>query len=136
MKKIIISICLLVGISNISMDVYSKDAPPFKIGVNRFAWYASLKLMNFMPLVAADPFAGVIITDWYSLNDNEKYKVDIYILEENLTSNTVQVKVFKQIKTNNAWSSIAVSGDIAKKLEDAILNTARQLRIQYMLSEK
>lgn len=89
-----------------------------------------------MPLVSADPFSGVIITDWYSLNENEKYKVDIYILEENLTSNTVQVKVFKQVKNGGSWVNTAVSGEMPTKLENAILNTARQLRIQYLLSEK
>jgi hypothetical protein len=108
---------------------------PYKIGVNRFAWYAALKLVNFMPLVSADPFAGVIITDWYSLNENEKYKMDIYILEENLTSNTVQVKVFKQVRSGGGWVNASVSSDVPVKMENAILNTARQLRIQYLLGE-
>ena len=36
------------------------------IGVNSFLWRASLDTLNFMPLASADPFGGVIITDWYS----------------------------------------------------------------------
>ena len=36
------------------------------IGVNSFLWRASLDTVSFMPLASADPFGGVIITDWYS----------------------------------------------------------------------
>lgn len=134
-KKISTLIYLFLMIITFSSTSFSADNTPYKIGVNRFAWYASLKLINFMPLVSADPFAGVIITDWYSLNENEKYKLDIYILEENLTSNTVQVKVFKQVKSGGSWVNTPVAGEMPTKLENAILNTARQLRIQYLLGE-
>lgn len=135
-KKICILVYLLLSLITFNATLFGEQNTPYKIGVNRFAWYASLKLINFMPLVSADPFAGVIITDWYSLNENEKYKLDIYILEENLTSNTVQVKVFKQIKSGGSWVNTSVAGEMPTKLENAILNTARQLRIQYLLGEK
>src|SRR5690606_25113230 len=36
------------------------------IGVNAFLWRASLDTFAFMPLSSADPFGGVIITDWYA----------------------------------------------------------------------
>src|SRR5262249_51014442 len=36
------------------------------IGVNSLLWRASLDTLSFMPLTSADPFGGVIITDWYS----------------------------------------------------------------------
>ena len=36
------------------------------IGVNSFLWRASLDTLAFMPIVSADPFGGVILTDWYS----------------------------------------------------------------------
>lgn len=36
------------------------------LGVNTHLWRASLDTISFMPLVSADPFGGVIITDWYS----------------------------------------------------------------------
>ncbi|MCL2567524.1 MAG: DUF3576 domain-containing protein [Alphaproteobacteria bacterium] len=134
-KKISAFIYTLFLLLSFAIGAQAAEAP-YKIGVNRFAWYSALKLVNFMPLVSADPFAGVIITDWYSLNENEKYKMDIYILEENLTSSTVQVKVFKQVKSGGAWVNAAVSADMPIKLENAILNTARQLRIQYLLGEK
>src|SRR5262249_27742441 len=36
------------------------------IGVNSFLWRASLDSIGFMPLASADPFGGVIISDWYA----------------------------------------------------------------------
>ena len=116
--------------------VWSAQQAPFKLGVNRFAWYASLQTINFMPLASADPFSGVIITDWYQVNDNEKYKVIVYILEENLTSNTVSVKVFRQIKSSGLWLDNPVNVAVSSKIEESILNLARQLRIQYALRNK
>src|SRR5438094_6111773 len=36
------------------------------VAVNAYLWRASLDTINFIPLVSADPFGGVIITDWYT----------------------------------------------------------------------
>ena len=44
----------------------SKNQDGGGIGVNSFLWRASLDTVTFMPLASADPFGGVIITDWYS----------------------------------------------------------------------
>ena len=105
----------------------------FKIGVNRFAWYGALQTLSFMPLSSADPFSGVIITDWYEVVPNERYKLVVYILEENLTSNTVSVKVFKQTKSAGQWNDAVANKSMNTKIENSILNLARQLRIQYVL---
>ena len=34
------------------------------LGVNAYLWRAALDTLSFMPLASADPFGGVIITDW------------------------------------------------------------------------
>src|SRR6185369_14156384 len=39
------------------------------IGVNSFLWRAALDTVSFMPLASADPFGGVILTDWYANPD-------------------------------------------------------------------
>ncbi len=36
------------------------------IGVNSFLWPASLDTISFMPVNSANPFGGVIITDWHA----------------------------------------------------------------------
>ncbi len=101
------------------------------IGVNSFLWRASLDTISFMPLVSADPFGGVIITDWYSpQSPNERFKVNVYILGRSLRADAVRVSVFRQELAGAAgWIDAAVNDDTATKLENAILTGARQMRI-------
>ncbi|MGB4057981.1 MAG: DUF3576 domain-containing protein [Alphaproteobacteria bacterium] len=101
------------------------------IGVNSFLWRASLDTVSFMPLASADPFGGTILTDWYSAAEtpDERYKVNVFILGKQLRSDGVRVRVFKQQQGKSGWKDIAVSDDTARKLEDAILTRARQLRM-------
>jgi hypothetical protein len=35
------------------------------VSVNGYLWRATLDTLSFMPLASADPYGGVIITDWY-----------------------------------------------------------------------
>lgn len=101
------------------------------IGVNSYLWRASLDTLSFMPLASADPFGGVIITDWYSSPEtpNERYKVNAFILDKQLVSTGIQVKVFRQAKKGGQWFDSKVTDDMPTKLEDAILTRARQLRV-------
>lgn len=101
------------------------------IGVNSYLWRASLDTVSFMPLASADPFGGVIITDWYSSEEkpNERFKVNIFILDKQLTSNGVTAKVFRQVKSGSTWKDSNVADNTARQMEDAILTRARQLRV-------
>ncbi|MBT3369895.1 MAG: DUF3576 domain-containing protein [Rhodospirillaceae bacterium] len=102
------------------------------IGVNSFLWRASLDTLSFMPLNSADPFGGVIITDWYSApnNPDERFKMTIYILDRRLRADGIKVAVFKQAKdAAREWLSAVVADDTSTQLEDAILVRARQLRL-------
>jgi len=101
------------------------------IGVNSFLWRASLDTVAFMPLASADPFGGVIITDWYSPPDmpDERFKVNVYILTRQLRSDGLKASIFKQVRKGNVWQDEPVGQDAAVQLEDAILTRARELRI-------
>ncbi len=101
------------------------------IGVNSFLWRASLDTISFMPLASADPFGGVIITDWYSSPEkpNEQFKVNVFILDKQLVSNGVKVKVFRQVQSRGGWKTATVADNTARQMEDAILTRARQLRV-------
>ena len=102
------------------------------IGVNSFLWRASLDTISFMPLASADPFGGVIITDWYSPPeaDSERFKVTVYILGRDLRADGVRASVFRQVHNGNgAWSDAKVEDGTAVDLENAILTRARQLRV-------
>lgn len=101
------------------------------IGVNSFLWRASLDTVSFMPLASADPFGGVIITDWYSDPEtpNERFKVNIFILDRQLKSSGVKAKVFRQFNKGGKWVDADVADSTGRQLEDAILTRARQLRV-------
>ncbi len=102
------------------------------IAVNSFLWRASLDTISFMPLSSADPFGGVIITDWYTSPDStrERFKVQVYILDRELRSDGLRVTVFRQkLADSGAWIQTTVNEQTVIDLENAILTRARQLRI-------
>src|SRR3974390_2868390 len=101
------------------------------LGVNSYLWHASLDTLAFMPLASADPFGGVIITDWYSAPDdsNERMKVTVYILDRRLRADGLKIAVFRQTRAGAAWADAAVNPETATRLEDAILTRARELRL-------
>jgi len=101
------------------------------IGVNSFLWRASLDTLNFMPLASADPFGGVIITDWYSAptTPNERFKATVYILDTRLRADALNVSIFRQTSTNGQWADATVDPDTEVQIENAILQRARELRL-------
>jgi hypothetical protein len=103
------------------------------IAVNAYLWRASLDTINFIPLASADPFGGVIITDWYTPVEtpNERMKVQVTILDRELRADGVRVSVFKQTMTPKigGWTDDQVDPHTNTDIENAILTRARQLRI-------
>lgn len=108
-----------------------KDAGETGIGVNSYLWRATLDTLSFMPLASADPFGGVVITDWYNTPEktNERFKVNAFILDKQLVSSGISVKVFRQVNNGSGWIDSKVTDDTGTKLEDSILSRARQLRV-------
>ncbi len=109
----------------------SGDSGRITLGVNSYLWHASLDTLGFMPLASADPYGGVIITDWYSApsNPNERMKLTIYILDRRLRADGLKVAVFRQTRSAEGWADATVNPQTANKLEDAILTRARELRL-------
>lgn len=101
------------------------------IGVNSFLWRASLDTMSFMPLASADPFGGVIITDWHAPAEtpDQRFKMTIYILSRDLRADGLRVAVFRQEKDGSGWRDASVNPSTATQLENAVLKRARELRI-------
>ncbi len=101
------------------------------IGVNSYLWRASLDTISFLPVNSADPFGGVIITDWHSPAESpdERFKMNVYILGRALRADGVRVAVFRQVKEGGgAWRDASVPDKTGPSIEDAILTRARQLR--------
>ena len=100
------------------------------IGVNSYLWRASLETLSFMPLTQADSAGGVIVTDWYSNpgNPNERVKVSVSILDQDLRADALRVAASREVMQNGAWVAAPVQAATVQKLEDVILTKARDLR--------
>jgi len=121
------------GLNLLGGDEKEEPAPGGSpIAVNSYLWRASLDTISFMPLTSADPFGGVIITDWYSPAEarDERFKVNIYILGRDLRADGIRAAVFKQRQDPfEGWVDAEVNESTATDLENAILTRARELRI-------
>ena len=110
----------------------SSEAGHVTLGVNSYLWHASLDTLVFMPLASADPFGGVIITDWYTppATPNERFKVNAYILSKQMTADAIQVSVFHQVQQDGQWVDSAADPSTASGLEDRILAQAADLQAE------
>jgi hypothetical protein len=102
------------------------------VSVNGYLWRATLDTLSFMPLASADPYGGVIITDWYINPEkpDERLKCTVYILDARLRADGLNVTVFKQIKdASGNWVDAPTAAQTETDLENAILTRARQLRL-------
>jgi hypothetical protein len=102
------------------------------IGVNGYLWRATLDTLSFMPLQSADPYGGVIVTDWYTNPEkpDERFKCTVYILDSRLRADGLNVTVFKEISNGQGgWVSAPTAGQTSTDIENSILTRARQLRL-------
>jgi hypothetical protein len=114
-----------------------KDAQPAvsrpevtAIGVNSWLWQASLYTIQFMPLATIDSAGGVIVTDWYQNPErpNERMKVQILILDAALRADALQVSATRQTLQGGQWVQAPVRAGTVQRLEEIILERARNLR--------
>ena len=126
----------LFGKKGLSLGNEKKDGANIsstRIGMplNQHLWQASLEVLDFIPLSSADPIGGVIITDWHTTeaNEDERCKLNVFIKGVELQTQNLKVSSFCQIFKNNKWVSIESVDDNNIKLENAILNKAKKLRL-------
>ena len=93
---------------------------------------AALDTLAFMPLASADPFGGVIITDWYQppTGPGERFKATGYILGRQLRADGVRVAVYRQVLQGGQWADAPVSPATTGEIENKVLARARELRSQ------
>ena len=99
----------------------------FEFASSNELWKASLDTIDFMPLSSVNYSGGIIVTDWYSSNQNsnESIKISIRFLTNEIRSDAIDIKVF--IKKCSTLSNCLISekkGDIGTELKKKILKTA------------
>ena len=103
-------------------------------------WRASLKSLDFLPLVNADYSGGVIIYDWYSdqTNDKEQIKVSIKFLSNELRSDSLQITVHKKTceENTNKCKTVKLSNQLPDEIKEKILLIGRTMRIEEEKNKK
>ena len=100
--------------------------------INPYLWSASLETLRFIPLSSADPFGGTIFTDWYNSgsNENERCKINVFIKGAELKTQNLRVASFCEVYKNNKWVGVKTQSQDNIKLENAILNKAKKLKLK------
>ncbi len=104
----------------------------FGMPINIYLWRGALETINFMPINSADPIGGTILTDWYASqnNINERCKLNIFITGSELKTQNLKVTSFCQDYKNEQWINKSISSENNIKIENAILNKAKKLKLQ------
>jgi len=118
------------GIS-LSDILNQKDSSGNNVNVNGYLWRASLNILSIAPLISTDALGGIIITDWFVKENiiDKRIKITAYIKTSELRSDGIKIKVHVQKLINNVWSDTVTDNDLAFKIENNILNEARNLRV-------
>jgi predicted small lipoprotein YifL len=122
--------CGLTGGRRKPTAAVSAPARVTAIGVNAYLWRAALDTLSFMPMAQVDSNGGVIVTEWRAdpRTPNERVKVSVTILDADLRADAVRVATARQIQQNGQWVDAAVQASTNQKLEEIILQKARDLR--------
>ena len=100
----------------------------FEFASSNELWRASLDAIDFRPLSSVNYSGGIIISDWYSSdeNSNESVKISIRFLKNEIRSEALNIKIFRKIcKINNKCKTTQGSNEIITELKKKILKTAK-----------
>ena len=90
-------------------------------------WRATLDTIDFMPLTTANYSGGIIVTDWYSDNQNlnENIKITVRFLTNEIRSDALDLKIFyKNCDKSNQCKVTEKQGELSKELKKQILKKA------------
>jgi|TARA_B110000259_G_scaffold56636_1_gene66835 hypothetical protein len=108
-------------------EIGKNKSSTYEFASSNELWRASLDILDFMPLASVNYSGGLIITDWYSTdqNSNESVKISIRFLTNEIRSDALSIKVFnKKCLTPTNCVVSEKTGDLATNLNEKILRTA------------
>ena len=95
-------------------------------------WRASLDTIDFMPLASVNYSGGIIITDWYTSENNptESIKISIRFLTNEIRADSLIIKVFTKKCNSNFLNCkiIETTGSISREIEKKIIKTAAEYK--------
>jgi len=112
-------------------DLFGPRSDETSMNINGYLWRASLDVLSIAPLISTDALGGIIITDWYTNKNikDKRIKITAHIRTSELRSDGIKVKVHVQKLIDNIWSNTVTDDNLALKIENNILNEARNLRV-------
>ena len=110
----------------------------FEFSTSNVLWRATLKSLDFLPLVNADYSGGIIVYDWYSnKNDNQSIKISIRFLSNELKSSSVDVAGHKKICDDLGKCFIEkLDNKFTDEIKESVISTARQIKIEDLKKDK
>ena len=101
-----------------------------RLNITSVTFDVALDQVDFMPLVSVDTVSGVIITDWYSIdNGNTRMKINIRVVDQEMTDQSLVVSLFTQTLKDNRWVDDGINAEQSQKIKKSILSSARALKI-------
>ncbi len=102
----------------------------FSFASSNELWRASMEVLDFITLSSVDYTGGIIITDWYSeQNNNEAIKITIRFLSNEIRSDGIKVLLHKKIcDTNNNCTINKIDNNLAFNIQDTILKKAALMK--------
>jgi len=99
--------------------------------INKYLWRASLEIVSEkFPISLMDNYAGILATDWTTLNNdkNTRYKINVLVKGKELNNKNLIISVFKQKKDDANWDNVTlVDKKYTKIYKDKILSKARSV---------
>ena len=108
-------------------DSERKVGTTYEFASSNELWRATLDTIDFMPLTTANYSGGIIVTDWYSDNQNlnENIKITIRFLTNEIRSDALDLKIFyRNCDSLNKCKIIEKKGNLSKELKKEILKKA------------
>jgi hypothetical protein len=111
----------------------------FEFASSNVLWRATLKSLDFLPLLNTDYSGGIIIYDWYSQTNNpkEQIKISVQFLNNELRSDSIKITAHKKIcETVERCSNSTLDQNFASSIKESIIASARSLKIEEAKKEK
>ena len=103
----------------------------FSFGNSNELWRATLDILEFTPLSNVDYGGGVIITDWYSSNNDldQSIKISVQFLTDELRADGLLIKVYRKNCTTDSKCAVKlIESDLNQEIKLAILKKAAQIK--------
>jgi hypothetical protein len=107
-----------------------KDQSGNSLPVNALLWRAALDIASFVPLDDVDTFGGSIVTEWHQpkATPDQRLKLTMFVIGRELRSDAITVRAYIQNRFGTEWVDAGRDEALGRKLEDLVLNRARELR--------